>query len=202
MVLCLYEKKSNVIPSTSLVRASAFNEENVTHFYELLTKICEQFEFTSSDIYNFDEKGVGTCQKRCPKTVAKKKVSAISSADRSALTTLGCCVSAAGHFVPALFIFKRSLTQLVKVDQFNARFNVNAPLGSIVLGSMSSCIDASIFVSWLHHFIENVRPSIEKKVMLLVDGPHRTLEAISKLCDCPYQWTFFPGKNLLQLLGY
>jgi DDE superfamily endonuclease/Tc5 transposase DNA-binding domain len=164
----------------SLVRASAFNEENVTHFYELLTNICEQYKFTSSDIYNFDEKGVGTCQKRCPKTVAKKgkkRVSAISSADRSPLTTLGCCVSAAGNFVPPLFIFKRSLTQLDKVDQFN----VNAPLGSIVLGSMSGYIDASIFVRWLHHFIEHVRPSDEKKVLLLVDGhtTHtRNLEAI------------------------
>jgi hypothetical protein len=101
-----------------------------------------------------------------PKDHGKKRVSAISSADRSVLTTLGCCISAAGHFVPPLFIFKRSLTQLDKVDHFN----VNAPLGSIVLGSMSSCIAASIFVSWLHHFIENVRPSIEKKVLLLVDG--------------------------------
>jgi hypothetical protein len=159
----------------SLVRASAFNEENVTHFYELLTNICEQYEFTSSDVYNFDEKEVGTCQKRYPKTVAKKGTK--SSADRSALTTLGCCVSAAGHFVPPLFIFKRSLTQLNKVNQFK----VDAPLGSIVLGSMSGGIDPSIFVRWLRHFIEHVRPSVEKKVLLLVDGhtTHtRNLEAI------------------------
>lgn len=47
---------------------------------------------------------------------------------------------------------------------------VEAPPGSIVDVSESGYINAELFVKWLRHFIDTVKPAKEKKILLLLDG--------------------------------
>lgn len=44
------------------------------------------------------------------------------------------------------------------------------PLGSVVTVFESGNINSSLFVECLKHFIKTVKPTLEKKVLLLMDG--------------------------------
>jgi DDE superfamily endonuclease len=167
--------------AVSLARAKGFNRENVDHFYRLLKKIVEQNNFDGTQIFNVDEKGFTEVAKKSPKIVTRKgkqRVCAISSAERGSLTTFVGCVSAAGMYVPPMFIFKRSISQLHQCNEFN----IDSPIGSLIVGSQTGYIDASLFVRWLIHFIDYVKPTVEKKVLILLDGHtthSRNLEAVT-----------------------
>ena len=54
-----------------------------------------------------------------------------------------------------------------------------SPPGSIGACSANGWIDSSLFVKWLNHFTEAVKPTKEKKFPLIMDGhsSHKSLEA-------------------------
>ncbi|XP_030764767.1 uncharacterized protein LOC115889001 [Sitophilus oryzae] len=71
--------------STSLARAQAFNKPNIEAYFNALSNILEQYNFLSENIYNMDESGLTTVQKKCQKIYAakgRKQVGALSSAER------------------------------------------------------------------------------------------------------------------------
>lgn len=88
-------------------------------------------------------------------------------------TTFVGCTSASGKYVPPMLIFKRM--------RMNDELKVGAPPGSLVEVSESEYITSSLFLKWLKSFINVVKPTTEKKVILVLDG-HTThsknLEAI------------------------
>ncbi|XP_050298563.1 uncharacterized protein LOC126737631 [Anthonomus grandis grandis] len=150
---------------TSMARAAGFSKVRDNKFYELLKKICEEDKLTTTRIFNVDETGCSTVQRQCQKILAKKgkhQIGSISSGERGANTTVVCCASAAGQFVPPMIIFKRK--------RFQEELSLGAPPGSIVTISDTGYISSDLFVTWLKHFIETVKPSPEAPVLLLLDG--------------------------------
>lgn len=66
--------------NTSIARARGFNRDNVEGFFNLLERLCDENKFDGTRIFNVDESGFSTVQKRCQKVVAargKKQVSGL-----------------------------------------------------------------------------------------------------------------------------
>ena len=178
--------------SVSIARTRGFNKENVSEFFDILEKIVEENMIDALRIFNVDESGFSTVQKKSPKIISsrgKHQVGAISSGERGINTTFVCCTSAAGHYVPPMIIFKR--------QRMHPALAIGAPPGSLVECSESGYINSALFVKWLKHFIEHVKPTGDKKVLILLDG-HSThsknLEAIKLARE--------NGVLLLQLPGH
>lgn len=149
----------------SMSRVKGFNKENVNEFFDLLESVVDEHKFDGTRIYNMDESGFSTVQKKAQKVISEKgkhQVGAISSGERGVNTTFVCCCNAAGSFVPPMIIFKR-------LRNHDSLAN-DKPTGSIVTVSESGYINSELFVLWLKHFIEFVHPSPSKKVLLLLDG--------------------------------
>lgn len=178
--------------ATSLARAQGFSKENVNEFFEILKSTVDENKIDATRIFNIDETGVSTVQNKCQKVIAekgKRAVGSISSGERGVNTTVVCCSSAAGMYVPPLIIFKRM--------RMCNELKVGAPPGSLVDVSESGWINSELFVKWLRHFIDSVKPNKEKQVLLLLDG-HSThsknLEAMEIARDA--------GIIMLQLPGH
>ncbi|XP_018399026.1 PREDICTED: uncharacterized protein LOC108776809 [Cyphomyrmex costatus] len=139
-----------------------------------------------------DESGFQTVQKKNPKVLAmkgRKRVGALTSAERGVNTTVVCCTNAVGVFIPPMIIFKR-----LRMDISLAS---GAPAESLVEISETGYINSELFLKWFKHFLAYVRPSKENKVLLLLDG-HTThsknLNVINLACE--------NGVLLLQLPGH
>ncbi|KAG8225510.1 hypothetical protein J437_LFUL005936 [Ladona fulva] len=127
--------------------------------------LCDKHSITATRIFNVDETGFSTVQKKTQKIVARKgnkQVGVISSGERGVNTTLVCCVSASGQYVPPMIIFKR--------QRMANELRDGAPPGSIVHVSETGYINSELFVKWLEHFIATIHPSKESPVLLLLDG--------------------------------
>lgn len=77
-----------------------------------------------------------------------------------------------GTYVPPALIFPRKNMKNELMD--------GAPIGSAAFTQENGYMNAEIFVKWLKHFVKYVKPSQEKKVLLLLDGhsSHKSLDAL------------------------
>lgn len=158
--------------STSANRIEAFNKEEVTLFYDNLNKLNDKYKFLPSRIFNADETGISTVQR--PNKIyaekGQKRVGFVTSAERGKTTTVLCAFSAAGAYVPPLFIFarKRMAPHLTK----------NGPPGAVYMCSDNGWITEEIFVKWLKHFQNFVKATLDDPVLLAIDNhsTHCTLE--------------------------
>ena len=151
--------------ATSVARASGFSNEAVGRYFTLLEKIIDEHKLTAMRIYNMDESGISVIQKSCQKVIGlkgKHQIGSISSAERGINTTVVCCNNAAGQYVPQLVIFKRK--------RMTAELSNEAPIGSVVTCNDSGWMDADTFTKWLQHFVDFVKPTADKKVLLVLDG--------------------------------
>lgn len=159
---------------TSLNRIEGFNKEEVNLFYSNLKTVMEKHNFQAHRIYNQDETGVTTVQKKCTKIYGPKgakQVGAATSAERGRTITAIFSMSASGHFLPPLFVYPRSrMTNLLEK---------NGPLGAVYHCSKNGWSNAEIFLQWLHHFRNHVHPAEDDPVLLILDnhGSHVSIES-------------------------
>lgn len=160
--------------ATSINRAIGFNVTQVNAFYDVLKTELQKSKIDACRIWNVDESGLTSVHKP-PKIVALrglKQVGKLTSAERGKTITVVCCFNAAGNYIPPAMIFPRKnmVDRLLK----------GAPPGSIGLTSKSGWINEDIFILWLKHFVRHVRPSVEQKHVIILDGhaSHKTLYAI------------------------
>lgn len=104
-------------------------------------------------------------KKKCQKILARKgkhQVGVISSGERGVNTTMVVCTSASGQYVAPMLIFKRK--------RMTPELGLGAPPGCLVENSDTGYINSDLFVVWLQAFIDVVKPTLEKKVLLVLDG--------------------------------
>lgn len=139
--------------STSIARASSFNEVNVSRFFDLLEEVKSRHTFLAKDIFNIDETGCMTVQKS-GKVVAPtgaKQVGALASAERGQTVTLCCAVNAAGQSLPPMFIFPRV--------HFKDHFIRDGPTGCIGTAHPSGWMTGDGFMHFMKHFVNQVTKS-------------------------------------------
>ncbi|XP_008480367.1 jerky protein homolog-like, partial [Diaphorina citri] len=161
--------------ATSLNRIMAFNEDEVKIFFENLTALQSKYNFQPKSIYNIDETGISTVQK-CSKILAQKglkQVPKATSGERGVLTTVVCCMSAGGTFIPPMFIFKRK--------RMNELLMKGASSDMVATVSDSGWTNEDIFVDWLRHFVKNAKPTPEEPILLILDNheSHISLQAFN-----------------------
>ncbi|CAH1974021.1 unnamed protein product [Acanthoscelides obtectus] len=158
--------------ATSMSRITAFNKEVDLFFYNHNCEM-DKYEFTASRIYNFDETGISTVQKPGkilgPKGI--KQVGAATSWERGKNITVSCIMSAAGEYIPPMFIFPR--------QRMSHNLAKRGPPNAIYHCSHNGWITEELFVTWLHHFIFHAKPTKEQPVLLVMDNhkTHTTLTA-------------------------
>lgn len=151
--------------STSLARARGFQREKVMQFFDILETLVDKYKITANTIFNVDESGYTTVQKKMQKVVSqkgKRQVSGIASGERGVNTTMVCCCNAAGLYIPPMLIFKRK--------RFAPELARGAPTGSLTEISDTGYINSDLFVKWLKHFHGVVKSSQDKPVIILLDG--------------------------------
>lgn len=158
---------------TSISRITAFNKTEVDLFFSNLQSEVEKHKFPPSRIYNFDETGISTVQK--PRKIlgpkGTKQVGAATSWERGKNITVGCAMSAAGDYIPPIFIYPRK-----RMTHLLAR---GGPPDAIYHCSPNGWITEELFIVWLKHFISYVKPSRESPALLIMDNhkTHTTLAA-------------------------
>lgn len=160
---------------TSIARARGFNRSQVYRFFDLLEAEIEKHQIDAMRLYNMDETGIQTSSNKPPRVLTKlgkKQVGHIASTERGRTTTVICCCNAAGSFVPPLMIFARKRMAPNLLD--------GAPPGTQATVSDNGWTNGTVFLEWLRFFIDTVRPTAEKKVLLVMDNheSHKYLPAL------------------------
>jgi hypothetical protein len=160
---------------TSLSRATGFNKEKVSQFYKLLKSVYDEYHFTPERIFNMDETGVSNVQGKTSKVFSlksKRQVGCIKSAERDSNVTIVCAMNVTGMFVPPAFVIPRKRVRAELAD--------HAPPGSLFLYQDRDWMDAEQFMKYLKHFLLHVKPTMESKILLILDGhhSHKTVQAV------------------------
>lgn len=160
--------------STSLMRCVGFNKPQVERFFNQLETMIVKYKFRPSRIFNGDETGV-SCVHENEKVITmkgKRQVGKMTSGERGHNITLMFCMSAAGQFIPPLFVFPRI--------RMNDRLMIGAPTESISFPTPNGWMTKDSFLKWLQHFVSFTKPSKEDPVLLIIDGhgSHKDLDVI------------------------
>ncbi|XP_060855541.1 uncharacterized protein LOC132933245 [Metopolophium dirhodum] len=148
--------------TTSLSRA--MNKANVNLFMDKFQQVLLKYKFEAQHIYNIDETGVTTVQtpSKIVATKGKKQISAITSAERGVLVTMCIAVNGTGCAIPPMFVFPRF--------KFHQHFLRGGPAGCVGTANKSGWMKGPEFLTFMEHFVNHVRPSLEKKVLVLLDN--------------------------------
>lgn len=160
--------------ATSLARAIGFNRGQVNIFFDVYKDILTAHDYSPTRVWNMDETGITNVQTPS-KIVASKgarDVGRMTSGERGKLVTVLCAKSAAGSYIPPMFIFPRK--------RMAEGLMANAPAGSIGVCTDNGWTDGNMFMKWLQHFTTITKPSPQEKHLIILDGhhSHKTLAVI------------------------
>ncbi|CAH1991661.1 unnamed protein product [Acanthoscelides obtectus] len=144
---------------TSFARALGFNKANVEEFFNNLETQYKAKNFSQHQIY---ETGLTVVQSKVMQVVGRKGKRQNASAERGSLVALISAMGVGGHFVPPMLIFPRK--------NRNDQLMRGAPPGSMYAVHSSGWVQHNLFVDWMKHFIEFVKPSDDSPVLLLLNG--------------------------------
>lgn len=141
----------------SISRTMNFNPMNVTLFMDKYESVLVKYKFDTHEVYNLDETGITTVQNP-GKIVAqkgKKQVGAITSLERGTLVTMCLAVNALGNTIPPMFVFPRVY--------YKDHFIREGPPGCVGTSNQSGWVQGEQFLEFIKHFVNHVRPTLEKK---------------------------------------
>ncbi|XP_043215542.1 uncharacterized protein LOC122378496 [Amphibalanus amphitrite] len=160
--------------ATSMARAVGFNRPQVERFFTIYKEVLDADNYGPAKVWNMDETGISTVQTPGKIVASKgvKRVGKITSAERGKLVTVLCAANAAGGYLPPLLVFGR--TRMV-----GSLMN-GAPPGSVGTCTKSGWTDREVFLQWFQHFLKSVKPRVEEKHILILDGhhSHKSIEVI------------------------
>ena len=161
--------------ATSINRAVGFNKAQVDNFFEIWRSLLESFGPLDGDrIWNMDESGLTVVHKpgRIVARKGQKQVGKVTSGEKGKTVTIICGMSASGRCLAPFIIYPRK--------KMNEHLLVGCPPGTVGVVTDSGWTDSKDFVQWLNNFIDAVKPTPAKKVVLFVDGhiSHKSLEAV------------------------
>ena len=96
-----------------MARAKGFNRAAINGFFDIIEAEFVKHNYTPNRIFNVDETGLSVVQSKIPKSCCteRKKVGAMTSAERESLVAAIGCVSSAGTYVPPMIIFPQEKLQ-------------------------------------------------------------------------------------------
>ena len=160
---------------TNLSRAVAFNRPKVQQFFDVYRQLLTDVPCTPSRIWNMDETGITNVQRpsKIIATKGQRTVGKMTSGERGTTVTVICAMSAAGSYLPPMFIYprKRMVDALL----------TGAPPQSVGYTSASGWTDSELFIKWLEHFVSFTNASKDNHHIIILDGhhSHKTLSAIT-----------------------
>jgi len=130
---------------------------------------------------------VPKCKSKIIASKGRKQVGSVTSAERGETITVEICMSAAGSFMPPLFVFPR--------QRHNLEFIRNAPPGSFAEFHKSGWMQKEIFEHWLEKFKIFTNASKDRPVLLILDGHSthtKSIELITMARDNEVIFLCFP----------
>lgn len=129
------------------------NKTSVDRYFNNLSELIEKHNFQPHRIFNCDESGL-TCVHKPLKVIARKGkrvVASTTSGERGQTTTVIICCNPTGIYVPPMMIFKRKRMKSELID--------HAPPGTIGRCSDSGWIETDLFMDYIKHFADHVKPT-------------------------------------------
>ncbi|KAJ8869106.1 hypothetical protein PR048_030672 [Dryococelus australis] len=148
--------------ATSINRITAFNKDEVKHFYDNLEGLMVKFKFSRDKIFNVNETGTAQIPGKRLAKKGEKRVETDVRWERGRCVTAVCAMSASGSFVPPMSIYPwQRLSKIMKRD---------GPPG---------WINEELFLAWLPHFSAFCKPDPKNPVLLVLDNhsSHISLES-------------------------
>ena len=157
----------------SIARMVAFNRPNVNLFFDIFCQAMDKYEFTPDRIFNLDESSLTTVMKPVRVICEKGKpvASQISRERGSSMTFVGI-ISAAGSFIPPVFVIPRK-----RVDE---RFMSETIDGSKGIYHSNGWMNGEIFLETLQHIQRKTYCSVDNKICLIMDNAecHMNIHAV------------------------
>ena len=150
--------------ATSITWAVVFNKAQVDNIFEIWMSVLKSIGPIDGDrIWNMDESGLTVVHKpgRIVAKKGQKQVGKVTSDERGKTVTIICSMNAGGRYLAPFMIYTRK--------KMNEHLLVSSPPGTVGELTDSGWTNSKGFVQWLNHFVEAVKPTPGKKVVLFVD---------------------------------
>ena len=159
---------------TNLSRAVAFNRPKVQQFFDVYRQLLLEVPCTPSRIWNMDETGITNVQHPSKITAMKGQriVAKVTSGERGATVTVICAISAAGSFLPPMFIYPRK--------RMIAALLTGAPPQSMGYTSASGWTDSNLFIKWLEHFLGFTNASKNNPHIIILERERERVYLLEK----------------------